>query len=58
MARIPTEELERLKAEVSVERLVEASGVDLLREIHDATHPAKLHRGAPDVEPNPDAGGT
>jgi DNA primase catalytic core len=29
MARIPTEELERLKAEVSVEHLVAASGVDL-----------------------------
>jgi DNA primase len=29
MARIPTEELERLKAEVSVEQLVEASGVAL-----------------------------
>jgi len=29
MARIPAEELERLKAEVAVERLVEASGVSL-----------------------------
>ena len=29
MARIPPEELERLKAEVSVEQLVTASGVDL-----------------------------
>jgi DNA primase catalytic core len=29
MARIPTEELERLKAEVSVEHLVTAAGVDL-----------------------------
>jgi len=29
MARIPTEELERLKAEVSVEHLVAASGVEL-----------------------------
>jgi DNA primase len=29
MARIPPEELERLKAEVSVEQLVVASGVDL-----------------------------
>ena len=29
MARIPTEELERLKAEIAVERLVEASGVEL-----------------------------
>lgn len=29
MARIPPEELERLKAGVSVERLVEASGVAL-----------------------------
>ena len=24
--------------------------IEKLREIHDATHPAKLHRGAPDVE--------
>lgn len=29
MARIPTDELERLKAEISVERLVEAAGVEL-----------------------------
>jgi DNA primase catalytic core len=29
MARIPTEELERLKTEISVERLIEASGVAL-----------------------------
>lgn len=29
MARIPPEELERLKAEIAVERLVEASGVEL-----------------------------
>ena len=29
MARIPVEELERLKAEISVERLVEAAGVEL-----------------------------
>jgi hypothetical protein len=28
MARIPPEELERLKAEISVERLVESSGVE------------------------------
>jgi integrase/recombinase XerD len=32
--------------------------IDKLREIHDATHPAKLHRGAPEAKPNPDAGGT
>lgn len=31
MARIPESELERLKNEVSVERLVEASGVELKR---------------------------
>jgi len=24
--------------------------IEKLREIHDATHPAKLHRGAPEVE--------
>ena len=29
MARIPTEELERLKAEISVERLVESAGIEL-----------------------------
>ena len=29
MARIPEEEIERIKREVSVERLVEASGVTL-----------------------------
>jgi DNA primase len=31
MARIPDTEIERLKAEVSVERLVEASGIELKR---------------------------
>ncbi|WP_005034651.1 hypothetical protein [Holophaga foetida] len=31
MARIPDAELERLKAEISVERLVEASGVQLTK---------------------------
>jgi DNA primase catalytic core len=31
MARIPEDELERLKSEVSVERLVEASGIELKR---------------------------
>jgi DNA primase catalytic core len=31
MARIPEEEIERLKSEVSVERLVEASGIELKR---------------------------
>lgn len=31
MARIPDHEIERLKAEVSVQRLVEASGVVLKR---------------------------
>lgn len=29
MARIPEQEIERLKNEVSVERLVEASGIEL-----------------------------
>ncbi len=29
MARIPTEELERLKAEISVERLIESAGIGL-----------------------------
>lgn len=31
MARIPEHEIERLKAEVAVERLVEASGVELIK---------------------------
>jgi len=31
MARIPEAEIERLKSEVAVERLVEASGVELKR---------------------------
>ena len=31
MARIPDTEIERLKSEVSVERLVEASGIELKR---------------------------
>ena len=31
MPRIPETDIERLKAEVSVERLVEASGIDLKR---------------------------
>jgi hypothetical protein len=31
MARIPENEIERLRSEVSVERLVEASGIDLVR---------------------------
>jgi DNA primase len=35
MARIPSEELERLKAEISVERLVEAAGVALSRKGKD-----------------------
>ena len=29
MARIPESEIERLKSEISVERLVEASGIEL-----------------------------
>lgn len=29
MARIPAEELERLKAEIAVERLVESAGIEL-----------------------------
>jgi len=32
--------------------------IDKLRQIHDATHPAKLHRGVPDAKMNPEAGGT
>jgi DNA primase len=35
MARIPPEELERLKSQVAVERLVEAAGVELKRKGQD-----------------------
>jgi hypothetical protein len=31
MARIPEDEIERLKSEVSVERLVEAAGIELAK---------------------------
>lgn len=41
MARIPEAEVERLKAEVSVQRLVETKGVTLVR------HGADLHGRCP-----------
>ena len=43
MARIPEVELERLKTEVSVERLVEASGVELKRGGKDLLGRCPLH---------------
>ncbi|MDY7096259.1 MAG: CHC2 zinc finger domain-containing protein, partial [Acidobacteriota bacterium] len=49
MARIPTEELERLKREVSVERLVEARGVELKRQGKDLRGRCPLH---PDEDPS------
>jgi hypothetical protein len=44
MARIPDEELERLKAEVSVEHLVAASGVDLKAAGKDAARSTRTGR--------------
>lgn len=43
MARIPDAELERLKAEVSVERLVEASGIVLTKNGKDRTGKCPFH---------------
>ena len=43
MARIPESELERLKAEVSVERLVEASGIALVRTGKDRAGKCPFH---------------
>lgn len=43
MARIPDAELERLKAEVSVERLVEASGIVLTKNGKDRTGRCPFH---------------
>ncbi len=43
MARIPDAELERLKAEVSVERLVEATGIELTRTGKDRTGRCPFH---------------
>ena len=37
MARVPETEIERLKSEVSVERLVEASGIELKKAGKDVT---------------------
>lgn len=46
MARIPDAELERLKAEVSVERLVEASGIALTRTGKDLVGKCPFHEDA------------
>ena len=43
MARIPDAELERLKAEISVERLVEASGIELAKSGKDRTGKCPFH---------------
>ena len=43
MARIPDAELERLKAEISVERLVEASGVELTKSGKDRLGKCPFH---------------
>jgi DNA primase len=43
MARIPDKELERLKSEVSVERLVEGSGIELKRSGKDWVAKCPLH---------------
>ena len=50
MARIPDAELERLKAEVSVERLVEAAGIALTKSGKDRLGKCPFHedpRGLP-----------
>jgi DNA primase catalytic core len=46
MARIPTEEIERLKAGVSVERLVESSGIALRRAGRDLLGRCPFHEDA------------
>lgn len=43
MARIPEQEIERLKAEVSVERLVEGSGIALKRSGKDFVGRCPFH---------------
>ena len=46
MARIPEAEIERLKAEMSVERLVEASGIELKRSGRDLLGRCPFHEDA------------
>jgi len=43
MARIPASEIERLKAEISLERLIEAAGVKLTRHGADLTGLCPFH---------------
>ena len=43
MARIPEAEIERLKSEISVERLVEASGIELARHGADRVGRCPFH---------------
>jgi len=50
MARIPDDELERLKREVSIERLVEARGVELRRVGKDLRGRCPIH--GPDEDPS------
>jgi DNA primase len=49
MARVPEEELERIKREISIERLVESSGVELRRHGADLIGPCPFHE---DREPS------
>ena len=44
MARIPDSELERLKSEVSVARLIEAGGVTLTKRGHDLVGACPFHK--------------
>ncbi len=46
MARVPEEELERIKREVSIERLVEATGVELRRHGADLIGLCPFHEDA------------
>ena len=46
MARIPTDEIERLKSEVAVERLVEASGIALTKAGKDLLGKCPFHEDA------------
>lgn len=46
MARIPESEIERLKVEVSVERLVEASGIELKKAGKDFVGQCPFHEDA------------
>ena len=55
MARIPDEEIERLKSEISLERLAEAKGVKLKKHGEDLIGPLPVPR-RPGAEPGDHAG--